>query len=125
MGDIPDQLYGIINNLLGIVDTLQLCGFIQVDQVFIEVEPGCGKERSCIIMEVSCNALPFFFLKADGSIKQGFLLILLHTLQLLLVADDFSLVKSDKDDKANRECQHPDSTKEQYGRDPVIRAHCL
>ena len=37
MRDIADQLNGVIDDLLGIVDALQLGGLVQVDEVLIEI----------------------------------------------------------------------------------------
>ena len=69
MADVPYELDGIINDLAGLEDGLQLGSFILVDQVFIQVEAGCGKERAGIIVEVGCQSLALFFLKFDRGIE--------------------------------------------------------
>ena len=43
MGDVSDQLDGIVDDLFCVVYVLELSGFIEVDQVFIKVE-ACGCE---------------------------------------------------------------------------------
>jgi len=37
VGDISDQLDGIVDDLFGVVDALKLGRFIEVDEIFIEV----------------------------------------------------------------------------------------
>jgi hypothetical protein len=111
MGDIADQLDGIVDNLFGIVNTLQLGSLVEVDQVFVQIEPGGRQERACVVMEVGRDALAFFFLQADTGIQEQFLLVLFHPLQFHLVPDDLTLVKDDKNDKPDRKRQHPYSAK--------------
>jgi len=121
VGDIPDQLDGIVDDLFGIVDTLELGLFIQVYEIFIQVEAGRSQQGTGVIMKVGGDPLAFFFLEADRGIQQGFLLILLHALQLLLVADYLPLVEADEYDQADREGQHTDRAEEQHHRNIVIR----
>ena len=113
MRDIADQLDGIIDDLFGIVDTLQLRGLVEVHQVFVEVQAGGGQQGACIVVEIGSDALAFFFLEADRGIQQHFLLFLFQPLQLHLVAYHFPLVKDDKHDKADSQCQHTHGAKEQ------------
>src|SRR6185295_15448742 len=68
MGDVADQLDGIVDDLLCIVDTLELGLFIQVHEVLVEIEPRGSQEWSCIIVQISCYTLPFFLLQADGCV---------------------------------------------------------
>jgi hypothetical protein len=65
-------------------------------------------------MKVSGYALAFFFLQFDGGVEQHFLLFLFQSLQLHLVADDFSLVEDDEDDQANGKDEHADGTEIEY-----------
>ena len=125
MADIADKLDGIVDDLLGIVDALELSLFIQVHEILVEVEAGCGEERAGIVVEVGGNALAFLFLEADGSVEQGLLLVLFHALELLLVADYLALVKADEHDQSDRQRQHSDGAKKQHHRNIVIRANCL
>jgi hypothetical protein len=105
--DVPDQLDGIIYNLLGIVDALQLGRDILVNQVVIQVKTGCSQQWAGVIMKISCNALPFFFLPPDGCIEENLLLLLFKSLKLLLVLDDLSLVKYNEYHQAYGKHQHP------------------
>lgn len=68
MGDIPDQLDGIIDDLLGVVDALELGIDVLVHQVFVQVEAGGGEERTGIVVQVCCDALSFLFLPAYGGV---------------------------------------------------------
>ena len=43
MADITHQLYGIIDDLAGLEDGLQLRGLILVHQVLVQVEAGCSE----------------------------------------------------------------------------------
>lgn len=113
MGDIPDELDGIVNDLLGVIDALQLGIDILVYEVFVEVEAGGGEEGAGVIVEVSGDALAFFFLPADRCVKEDLLLFLLHFLELHLVFDDPALVENDKYDQADSEYQHADRSEEQ------------
>jgi hypothetical protein len=101
VGDVSDQLDGIVDDLFCVVDVLELSGFIEVDQVFIEVETCGGEQWAGIIVKVGGDALTFFLLQADGGIEQHFLLVLLHFLQLQLVTDHFALVENDENDEAD------------------------
>ena len=65
MGDVPDQLDRIVNDLFCVVDTLELRLFVQVHKILIEIEPCRREEGSCVVVQVSCDALAFFFLQAD------------------------------------------------------------
>ena len=44
VGDVPDQLDGIVDDLFGIVDALELGLFVEVHKIFIEVEAGRGEQ---------------------------------------------------------------------------------
>jgi hypothetical protein len=50
------------------------------------------------------------------------LLVLLHPLELLLVADNFSLVEADENDQSDRQRQHSNGAKKQHHGNIVIRA---
>ena len=111
MGNVSDELDGIVDDLLGIVDALQLGCLVQVDQVLIEVEPGGGQQGAGVIVEVGCDPLAFFFLEADRGIQEQFLLVMLHSLQLELVTDDFTLMKNNKNDQPDGQGQHTNGAK--------------
>jgi hypothetical protein len=53
------------------------------------------------------------------------LLVLLHALELLLVADNFSLVEADEHDQSDRERKHAYGAKKKHHGNIVIRAYCL
>jgi len=125
MRDITYQLDGIVDDLFGVIDTLELGLFVEVYKILIEVEAGSGEQRSGVVMQVGGNALAFLFLQSDGGIQKRFLLILLHFLKLLLIADDFPLVKADEYDESYREGQHADRAEEQHHRNIVIRTQSL
>ena len=57
MADITDQLDGIVNDLPGLEDGLQLGGFVLVHEVLIQVEAGRGQEGTGIIMQIGGKAL--------------------------------------------------------------------
>jgi hypothetical protein len=48
-------------------------------------------------VEIRGDPLAFFFLEPDTGIEEEFLLVLLHTLEPELVADNPALVKDNKD----------------------------
>ena len=104
--DIADKLDGIVDNLFGVVDALQLAGFVEVHQVFVQVEAGGSQEGAGVVVQVGCDAGAFFFLEADGCVQEHLLLVLFHSLELELVAYDFPLVKHDKNDESDREHEH-------------------
>jgi len=120
MRDISDQLDGIIDDLLGVVDTLQLGGLIQVDQVLVKIKPGSSQQGAGIVVQIGCDALSFLFLEPDGGIQQELLLVLFHALQPHLIPDDFSLMKNDKDDQPYGKRQHSYGAKEKHLRDPRV-----
>src|SRR5687767_15009201 len=124
VGDVADQLDGIVNNLFGVVDALQLGAFIKVYHVFVEVEPGGGKEGAGVVVQICGNTLSFLFLEADRGVEQHFLLFGFHFLQGALVADHFALVEDNKDNEADSQYQHSDGTEEEYQGNLCIRA-CL
>ena len=101
MRDVPDELDGIVNDLLGVIDALQLGIDILVNEVFVEVEAGGGQEGPGVIMKVCGYTLPFFFLPAYGGVEQDLLLFIFHFLELHLVFDDPALVENDKHDQAD------------------------
>jgi len=107
MADIPDQLDGIINDLAGLEDGLELGGFVLVHEVLIQVKAGGGEQGTGIIMQIGGQPLPFFFLQFDGGIQEKTLLRFLHILYLLIKALDPFLVQDDEYDKAHRKHQHP------------------
>lgn len=114
MRDVPDQLDGIVNDLLGVVDALQLGIDILVYQVFVEVEAGSGQKGAGVIVKVCGYALPFFFLPADGCVQQDLLLFIFHFLELHLVFDDPTLVENNKHDQADSKYQHANGSEEQH-----------
>jgi hypothetical protein len=102
MRDVADQLDGIVDDLLCIVDALELGGLIQVDKVFIEVKPCGGKQGTRIIMQIGCYSLSFFFLQLNRSIQEHFLLVIFHFLKLHLESNDFTLMENYENDQPNR-----------------------
>ena len=106
MGDVPDQLDGIVDNLFGVINALELRIDVLVHQVFVEVEPCGGEEWAGVIVKIGCNALSFFFLPAYGCIQKDLLLLVFHFLELHLVADNPALVEYDKYNQADSEYQH-------------------
>ena len=98
VADIADELDGVIDDLFGVIDALQLGGFVEVDEVLVEVKAGGGKEGAGVVVEVGGDALAFFFLKPDAGIEEKFLLVLFHPLEPQLVADDLTLVEDNEDD---------------------------
>lgn len=99
--DIPDKLYRVVDDLLGVVDALELSGLVEIYQVFVEIKAGRRQQGTGIIMQVGSDPLPLLFLQTDRCVEKKFLLILLHPLQLKLVTDHLPLVKDDKDDQPN------------------------
>lgn len=89
-------------------------GFIEVDEVFVEVKAGRGQQRACVVVQVGGYALTFFFLQADGGVEEHFLLFLFEALELHLVADDLSLVEDDEDDQPDGEDEHADGAEVEY-----------
>jgi len=114
VGDVSDQLYGIVDDLFGVVNALQLGGLVEVDEVLVEVQTGGSEKGAGVIVEVGGDALAFFFLEADGGVQQQFLLVLFHALEPQLVPDDLSLVKDDENDKPDSERQHADSAEKEH-----------
>ena len=114
MADIANELDGVVDDLFGVVDALQLGGFVEVDEVFVEVQAGCGEEGAGVVVEVGGDPLAFFFLEPDAGVEEEFLLVLFHALEPQLVADDLSLVEDDEDDQPDSKRQHPDSAKEKH-----------
>jgi len=117
MADVADQLDGIVDDLFCIVDALELRRLVEVDQVFIKVKPGGGKEGPGIVVQVCGDPLAFLFLEANAGVEEQFLLVLLHPLQTHLVANDFPLVKDNEDNEPDSKRQHSDSAKEKHGGD--------
>ena len=111
MRDIANELDGVVDDLLGIVNALQLGGLVQIDQVLIEIESGGGEQGAGVIVEVGGNTLAFFFLQADRGIQQQFLLILLHALEAQLVAYHLTLVKNNENDEPDGKCEHTNGAK--------------
>lgn len=68
MADIADKLDGIVDNLFGVIDTLELGCFIEVNEVFVEIETGGGQEGSGVVMKICSDTLAFFFLEANRGI---------------------------------------------------------
>jgi hypothetical protein len=65
-------------------------------------------------VQVSSQALAFFFLEFDRGGQQDLLLFLFHFLKCLLVAGYSSLVKNYEQYQADSEYEHANSTDEQY-----------
>lgn len=112
MADIPDELDGVVDDLAGLENGLQLGGLILVNKVFIEIEAGGGEQGAGIIMEVGRKPLSFFLLQFDRRVKQYFLLLLFHLLEAGLVTHHFPLVEDDEDDKADGKYNHTQGTQE-------------
>ena len=112
--NISDQLDGIIDDLLGIINTLQLSGLIEIHQVLVQIQTRRRQQRTGIIVEIRRNPLPFFLLQAYGGIQKQLLLILFHLLQFHLVTNDLALVKDDENDKPYGERQHSYGAKKQH-----------
>lgn len=115
--DIADELDGIVDDLLGVVDALQLGGLVEVDQVFVEIEPCRGEQGPCIVVQVGREALAFLFLEADRGVEEHALLFLLHSLEGLLVADDLALVENNEYDEPYGQREHTDGSEEHNRRD--------
>lgn len=111
MANVADELDGIVDDLFGVVDALQLGGLVEVDEVLIEVKPGGGQEGACVVMEIGGDPLAFFFLEPDAGVKEELLLVLFHALEPQLVADNPTLVEDYKDNQPDSKGQHPDSAK--------------
>ena len=120
VGDIADQLDGVVDDLFGVVDALELGCAVEIYEVVVEVEAGGGEEGAGVVVQVGGDALAFFFLEADGGVEQGFLLVLFHGLELVLVADHLALVEADEYDEADGEGEHPDGAKEEHHGNSVI-----
>jgi len=61
MRDIPYQLNGIVDDLFGVVDALELGGLVEIDQVFVQVQAGCcqqGPASSCRSARSAAVPLP-------------------------------------------------------------------
>src|SRR5688572_28742322 len=114
MAYVTDKLDSIINNLPGLEDALKLGYFILVYKVFIQVKAGSGQQGAGIIVEVGGKPLAFFFLQLDAGAEHHFLLVDFHLLQLLLEAEDFTLVKNDKKYKPNSKYKHAKCTHKEY-----------
>ena len=50
MRDIPDQLDGVVDDLLGIIDALELCLFVEVYKILIEVEARRSEQGAGIVV---------------------------------------------------------------------------
>ena len=114
MADVAHQLNGVVQNLPGLENTLELRHLVLVHQVFIQVKPGSGQQWACIVVKVGGNALALFLLHADGCVQQHLLLLLFHQLQAQLVAYHLSLVEDDEQDQANGQYQHSQCSQEEY-----------
>jgi hypothetical protein len=86
-----------------------------VYQIVIQIKARCSQQRACIIMQISRNALPFFFLPPDGCIEENLLLFLFQSLKLLLVLDDLPLVKNNENHQSYGKHQHPQCAEEKHG----------
>ena len=106
MADVADALNGIIDDLFGTEDGLQLLGGFEVNQVFIEVKKGSGQLRTYIIVQVGCNPVSFLLLKFNGGIQQHLLLLILQPLQFGIELVDFSLMKDYKEHNAQGKTDH-------------------
>jgi len=114
VADVADELDGIVDDLFGVVDALQLGGLVEVDEVLVEVQPGGCEEGTRVVVEIGCDPLAFFFLEPDAGVQEQLLLVLFHALEPQLVADNLALVEDNKDNQADRKGQHPDCAKEQH-----------
>ncbi len=83
MTDIADELDSVVDDLLGVVDALQLGGLVEVDEVFVEIQASGREEGAGIIVEISRDALAFFFLEAYAGVEEKLLLVLFHPLKLV------------------------------------------
>lgn len=119
--DIAYQLDRVVNDLFGVINALKLGGFVEVDEVFIQVQAGGGKEGAGVVVEVGSDALAFLFLEPDAGVEKKFLLVLLHALELMLVADNLALVEYNEDDQPDGKGKHPNRAEEQHERDATIR----
>lgn len=70
MRDIPNELDGIVDDLLGAINALELGTFVEVHHVLIEVKPGGSEEGAGIIVQVGSDAGSFFFLEAYRGVQQ-------------------------------------------------------
>ncbi len=114
---IADKLDGIVDNLLGVVNALQLGGLVKIDQVFVEVEAGGGQQGAGIVVQVGRQALAFLFLQAYRGVQEDALLLLLHALEGALVADYLALVENNEYDKPYGQRKHTDGPEEHDRRD--------
>lgn len=106
VADIADELDGIVYNLPGLEDGLELDGLIVVNQVFIQVQAHGGQQGAGIVVQVGGQALAFFFLQLDGGVEQDFLLVLFHLLYLFMKEHHTPLVQDDEDDQGYRKHHH-------------------
>src|SRR6201999_3543706 len=65
MRDIADELDGIIDDRLGIINTLQLGGLVEVDQVLVQVQTGGSQQWSRVVVQIGGDTLAFLFLEPD------------------------------------------------------------
>lgn len=93
VADIPDQEDGIIDDLLGAVDALELLGLILVDQIFVQVEAGSSQQGAGIIMKIGSNSVSFFLLETDRSIEQDLLFFFFQAFEFAVITDYFTLVE--------------------------------
>ena len=114
MADIADKLDGLVNDLAGLENGLELGGLILVHQVLIQVEAGRCQKRTGIIVQVSREALPFFFLQFDRGVQQYLLLLLFHLLYFFMEAEDPALVHDEEYNKATYQHDHAHGAKEQH-----------
>lgn len=101
MGDVPDELDGIVDDLFGVVNALQLGADILLEEVLVQVETRRGQQGPGIIVEIGRNALPLLLLPADGCIQQDLLLLLFHLLELQLIPEDLPLVENNEYNQGN------------------------
>lgn len=106
MTDVADQLYGIIDDLAGLEDGLELGGLVLVYEILVEIKPCGGEEWTGVIVQVGGESLPFFFLQFDAGIEHHFLLFDFHLLHLLLKFLHFSLMEDDEHYKPDGEHKH-------------------
>ena len=62
MADVANELDGVVDDLAGLEDRLQLGALVLVHEVFVEVQAGGGQEWSGIVVEIGGESLAFFFL---------------------------------------------------------------
>ena len=71
MRNVADQLDGIVDDLLGIIDALELGLFIKVYKILIEIEARRGEQGAGIVVQVGRNARPHALQREDPLVAQA------------------------------------------------------